>query len=45
MTLTELILAFEKEGPFGDQDYKTVRKEIEGYVKGGSIEKPVELEP
>ncbi len=41
----ELILAFEKQGPFGDADYKTVREEIQSYVKGGSIETPVELKP
>lgn len=41
----ELILAFEKQGPFGDADYKTVREEIENYIQGGSIDKPVELKP
>ncbi len=41
----ELILAFEKEGPFGDRDYKAVREDIESYIQGGSIEKPIELKP
>ena len=41
----EIILAFEKEGPYGDKDYKEVREDIEGYVQGGSIEKDIPLKP
>ena len=41
----EIILAFEKEGPIGERNYRDVRENIEGYVRGGSIEKPVELKP
>ena len=41
----EIILAFEKEGPIGEKDYREVRENIEGYVQGGSIETPITLEP
>ncbi len=41
----EIILAFEKDTPDGERDYREVRENIEGYVQGGSIETPITLEP
>ena len=41
----EIILAFEKDTPDGERDYREVRENIEGYVQGGSIETPIQLEP
>lgn len=41
----EIILAFEKNTPQGDEDYKEVREEIRSAIKSGSIDSPIELEP